>query len=233
MLTDKTDFVETWLAESPSGIGSFDMLEYNIHDLIHNGFVPATVNELKKIELNTMIYYWYEQDSKIILGAEFEKKPQGLLVRILGKNPKWKQRKPFASDLYMAVLQDQKRSIRIFSDKQLSDEGFKFWQRLLQRGFKISVYDSALPGQSLKTFDSPEEMNQYFKIDDTNFERYQYVLSSDSQVLGETRNHFNNRRYRELAGLMRGARLPGSLINFPFRFQLPAPHPLFETGMDD
>ena len=203
MQTNRTDFNETWLTESPSGLGDFelfDMLVYNIADLRKNGFIPTNLNNnLFKIELDTMIYYWYEANNVILLIVELEKKPLGLIVLAVAKNPTHRNKPPYATDAYLAILNDKKSSLRIISDKQLSNAGFSMWKRLYAAGNKVSVYDTSLPGGTFKTIDAAEDMNQYFQHDNTDYEKYRFILSPAGKVLGETRNHFHNRRYRELA----------------------------------
>jgi hypothetical protein len=114
-----------------------------------------------------------------------------------------KGRPPFATDLYDAVLADRKNiagsvnSIRLMSDRQLSDDGIKIWQRLLAQGHKISVYNNKEPGQSFIEITSEEELLQYFQDDNINFQQWQYVIS-ESASYAETRSFFNTRRMREL-----------------------------------
>lgn len=204
MTTDRTHFNNTWLAEMPQGIGKFelfDMIEYNINDLKKNGVKPVDVaSNLKKIDLPQSVYYWYESNGQIVLGIELSKEKQGWIVRAVGKNPRFKGRPPYASDIYNDVLRDSNHSIRLMSDIDLSDEGYNIWKRLFSQGHKISVYDRENPGQSFKTFDSLADFDKFFKTDDTNFRRYQYILSENGTMLAETRSHFNTRRMRELAG---------------------------------
>ena len=207
MTTSRTDFIQTWLTEMPEGLGkfeTFDQLEYNIADLKKNQ-LPITElgNNLKKIDLNQTAYYWYESNGVVLLGVELEKKQQGWIVRLTGKNPINRGRAPYASDLYNAVLKDSKHySIRLISDTQLSDEGYAIWKRLFDQGHKVSVYKRNDPGKSFQTFKSIEEFDQYFQHDNTDFRQYQYVLSESGEMLAETRSFFNTRRYRELAGLI-------------------------------
>jgi len=204
MTTDRTHFNNAWLIEMPQGIGTFelfDMIEYNINDLKKNGLTPVNLaGNLKKIDLPQSAYYWYEVDNKIVLGMELAKEKQGWIVRGVGKHPRLKGRPPYASDLYNAVLHDSGHSIRLMSDIDLSDEGYNIWKKLFSLGHKISVYDRKNPGQTFKTFDSLEDFDNYFKTDDTNFRRYQFILSESGMMLAETRSHFNTRRMRELAG---------------------------------
>lgn len=203
MTTSREDFNETWLTEMPEGLGNFDtfdMVEYNIKDLLkHDIKVNNLKNNLKKVDLSQTLYYWYQtSNGEIILGVELDKKPQGLIVRLVGKNPKYVGKQPFTSDLYQFILNDNKtKSLRLFSDNSLSDEGKQIWDRLFNLGLDVSVYDSLNPGKTFNTFNSKTEMDQYFKKDDRDFKRYQYVLSSPGEMLAEIRGHFNIRRLRE------------------------------------
>lgn len=202
-LTGRTDFVETWLREMPTGLGSFetyDQLNYTIKDRIKNGSKPIVVNDAdtKKIVGSHVAYYWVEGGDEILLGVELQIRPQGLVVSLTGKHPAWRGKPPFASDLYNLILKDNNKSLRLISDNSLSDEGYAIWQRLLKKGHKISVYDKENPGRSFVTLDSLEDMAKYFAHDDTDFKRYQYVLSEPGEMLGETRSFFHIRRHREL-----------------------------------
>jgi hypothetical protein len=206
MTTSRTDFTETWMSETPEGLGSFetfDQIKYNISDLRkHSVPVQDLGANLYKVDLNQTAYYWYERQGEVILGVELDKRPQAWVVRLTGKNPKFQGRAPFASDLYLAVLRDVKsHSIRLLSDTQLSDEGLGIWKRLFDQGISVSVYDRNNPGQSFRTFDSISDFDQYFKQADSDFRRYQFVLSETATVLAETRSFFHTRRFRELSGL--------------------------------
>jgi len=202
--TSRTDFVDTWLAEMPSGLGSFetyDALEYSIKDLLKNKANKQQVSQdFFKIDLNSSVYYWFEKNNQILLGVQLDKQPQGLVVSLTGKNPVKQGMPPYASDMYALILKDNDKNIRILSDTQLSDEGYNIWKTLLSKGFKVSVYDRAEPGKTFQTFDTIDQMNNYFQDDDTDYERYQFVLSEQKNI-AECRSFFNTRRYRELAGL--------------------------------
>jgi hypothetical protein len=201
----RADFESTWLTEMPEGIGSFELADtvaYGIKDRIKHGSVPVNLgNGLMKIEGVQTVYYWYEKNGNILLAIEFTKGPQALIVNAVGKFNKG--RPPFATDLYDAVLADRKNiagsvnSIRLMSDRQLSDDGIKIWQRLLAQGHKISVYNNKEPGQSFIEITSEEELLQYCQDDNINFQQWQYVIS-ESASYAETRSFFNTRRMREL-----------------------------------
>lgn len=65
-------------------------------------------------------------------------------------------------------------------------------------GAELSVRPQGLVVNALNTVD---DMRKYFQDDDTDFRRYQFVLSETHDILAETRSHFNTRRMRELAGV--------------------------------
>lgn len=205
LTTDRTDFNETWLAEMPSGVGNietFDAISYSIKDLLSHGVVPDVLaNGVNRVKLSSTIYYWYEKDSVILLGSQLSIRPQGLVVQLTGKNPRLRGQPPYASQLYNEILKDSGKGIRILSDTSLSDEGLNLWKKLVSLGHTVSVYDSENPGKTFQTFSTPHELDAFFKDDDTDFSRYQYVVSESGINLAETRSYFNTRRYRELAGL--------------------------------
>jgi hypothetical protein len=203
IFSNREDFVESWLTESPQGLGNFetyDAVEYHINDLLNNGLKPQSLgNNIKKIELNRTVYYWIQDDKgTILLGVHLEKKPQALVVMVTGKHPSIRGRPPYASDFYKFIIDDNKnQSLRLMSDESLSDEGKAIWDQLFNMGLSISVYDKENPGKSFTTFNTADEMNTYFKHDDTNFKRYQYVVSAPGKILAEARSYFHIRRFRE------------------------------------
>lgn len=200
----REDFERTWLMEMPTGLGNFDTfdnLEYNIKDRMKY-IEPISVSDNIWKMGDEVCFYWFGTKTEIILGAELHRKPQGLIVAIVGKNPKYKGKPPYASSLYDVILKDTHKSLRIFSDTMLSNDGYNIWKKLFQLGYHISVYDNEQPGKTFKTFDTEQEMDDFFEIDNNDFKRYQYVLSESGKYLGETRGYFNTRRYRELAGVL-------------------------------
>jgi len=125
-----------------------------------------------------------------------------MVESVVGKDPKLKGKAPWASDLYSDILKDTDKSIRLLSDIKLTDEGYIIWKKLLDKGHKITIYVINNPGQSIKSFRSTDEMDEFFKHDDTKFQDYQYVLSEDHNKMLYVSAHFNTRRARELTGLL-------------------------------
>ena len=207
-MSDRTEFNLTWLVESPVGIGDFpayDGLCSNIRGAITYGYPITTLpNNLKKIEEGNLLYYWYGTKDNILLGSELHVRDQGLVVSITGKKPELAKNPPYASDLYLAILQDTNRAIRLLSDEQLSNDGFKLWKRLYDGGACVAVYDNKekTAGQSFKLLPTLKDFNQYFSEHDSSYARYQYVImKKGSSAMAETMSYFGLRRLRETAGL--------------------------------
>ena len=204
-MDNRVDFVETWLTEMPYASGpvnAYNEFVHNLKDRLSDG---SKINILQS-GLHTVggqvSYYWYEDNGVITLGTELYKRDQGLVINITGKNPDYTGKPPYASDLYNEILNLTHRSIRLFSDAQLSDDGLKIWKKLFNLGNKVSIYDKTNPGNTFKTFNDIEELESYMGTDFNKFTKFQYVLSEYGECLAETRSNFNTRRYRELSGLL-------------------------------
>jgi hypothetical protein len=194
--------------ESPMGVGKFptyDGLCRVIRELAQDYSPIALENDLKKIEVGGMVLYWYEKDGVILLGCELHIRPQGLVVSITGKNPDLpKGSQPYASDLYVKIIQDTNMAIRLLSDEQLSDEGKGIWKRLYDAGLCISVYDRSekTAGRSYKKLRTLDDFESYHRDNDPSYMQYQYILAKNkSAALSETFAFFNLRAMRERAGL--------------------------------
>jgi len=206
MKTDRTEFKETWLSESPQKIQPADYysnMVYNINDYKKtkkpkllgnfNGF------EFKRIKTKNILFYWFEKEGVVILGIELGILPQGLKVNLIGKSPEYKQKEPFASELYSLILKDSKQGIRIMSDTSLSDEGFFIWKKLYMDGHTVTVYDATNPGRSYITLHSFSDFDNFFG-NTPEHANYQFILNENSSLF-ETRARFNLRRMRELSGM--------------------------------
>jgi len=199
--SNRQDFIESFiqndvLLEMPMRTGPTDTFSDLVSDITdsieiskdskYSNYAPITLSgNYKKIQGKDKCIYWYESNDEIVMGAEFDIKPESLAVKFSAKNPKFKGSSPYVSDLYMMVLDDLKhgsKSIRVDSDSKLSDAGFKVWKQLFNQGATISVYDTSVSnqiGQSLNRISSLDQLEDYFK-QDPNFEKYRYTLSESS-----------------------------------------------------
>jgi len=201
-ITERKDFYNSWLFESP------ELLEFPAWDEIRDNILDFSrkVPEQKKIlsknfrklELTNQVFYWFVENQEIIIGASLDKQPRALVVQMLGKNPKWKKKPPHASDLYLAILHDLKGSNQniVISDKTLSASAYKNWIKLFQAGYTISLYDKNHPGTSFKKFNSEDETKQYFG-QGRNFQNYRYILSESKTAQLDVSAAFRMREIRE------------------------------------
>jgi len=199
----RTDFNETWLTEMPAKLGNFgntfDILEKSIREWIEDGRKPEKLsNILYRLDGQNMMYYWYQDGDNIVVAVELDKKPQGMVVSIVGKNPEYSGKPPYSTDLYSDILPTIPYSM-LFSDNQLSDDGIQLWKKLsFDSSNTISVFNSKDPGKTFKTLNTPDELDSYLG-DDKYYDRF--VLSKKGHTLSETRSYFSTRRLREMAGM--------------------------------
>lgn len=205
-MTSRTDFNESWLSEMPMGVGKlglnlFDTIKYNITDFSNYGGKVETIgNGYFKMSGTQVAYFWHiGQDEQIDIAMELTVKPQALIVNGVGKSS---SSNIHASDLYHVILTNTGKSIRLFSDDVLSDQGFSLWKRLLNLGHTISVYDKETPSAGLQPITSQRELEKFYQKDNAEYRRYQYVLSESFEMLAESRSYFNTYRMRTLAGLL-------------------------------
>ena len=202
-MSGRDQFNTTWLVETPSTLGefgnTFDILSNSINDWINNGIVPTQIKpNLFTLHGQNIQYFWYQDKNEITLAVELEKRQQGYAVTIVGKNPKYSNKLPYATDLYNEILSVIPLSL-IFSDAQLSNDGISLWRKLISDPNNVvSAYNQQTPGKSFKTI-SPHELDDYIGPDHYYL---RFVLSRKGIALAETRSYFNTRRYRELSGMI-------------------------------
>lgn len=202
--TSREDFNETWLTESPKRVSPaeyYSQLVKDIAEFIEYGKEPIQVrdNLYKLIMLDNSLIYYIMEHGSISIGIELEKRPQGMIIRLVGKNPELKG-PPYASALYKLILEDIPANLKLLSDQTMTDSGITIWKRLFKDDYRILVYDSDNPGSSHQLIKGIDEFNLFFD-DANNFKKYQFVLTSP-KFLGETVNYFSIRRFRELSGLL-------------------------------
>lgn len=204
--TSREDFTDSWLAEMPMGIPTRQYhpnLVQNIRERIAAGYTSELVKPgLYRIVGPSVVHYWYGTEDTVALGIEMTRKPQALVVNFTAKDPASMGKPPYASDLYLDVLDSSHTPVRMVSDQSLSDEGLGIWRRLLVGGHKILIYDNKMPGTGRQLVSDTDELLSYFKHGEPDFKRYQYALVPPGEVLAEVISMFNTRRLRELSGLL-------------------------------
>ena len=205
-MNSRIRFTESWLPENPQGIEptkTFGSIKFNIKDLLNAGVTPLKTIDpsVFKIDLSDTVYYWMENPKgEIILGVELLKAQDNLTVSLSGKSDDLIGKAPYADQLYQTILQDSSKPL-LFSDIKLSNDGKKIWKRLVNSGRTVTVYDRKAPGQSRQTITTPDELEQFWKMDDPSYQRWQYVLSESGSMTHNIMAMFNTRRARELTSL--------------------------------
>ncbi|VVC06068.1 Uncharacterised protein [uncultured archaeon] len=198
-------FAKSWLFESPLNIGfaeHFEAILFDIDDWIDAGFKPISLGGgYFKIVGETKLYYFHRNlKNEIDISVELEKTPQNVTVRLLGKDPQYKGKLPYASDLYAKILDDN-RTIRILSDDQLSEEGFKLWERLFNMGYFIGIYNRlSLSGHPWIEITSKEQMKKYFGTSPRQFFKTHQFVAANRKNFVECRSNFHTQRLYEKAG---------------------------------
>jgi hypothetical protein len=203
--TTREDFQETWLMESPENIGSFPAWPTIKNIILEIVDLAPTIdlgNGLRKIDLPSTVYYWIEQDGEFAIGVELGRKPQALVVQLTGKNPLFDHKPPYASALYLSILEDAGKNIRLRSDDKLSEDGYAIWEQLYNRKHKVCLYDKNNPSATFVRFPSLSDMNRYFQKDDKKYQDYQYVLCESKIGFTDAIAIFQTRKYREDLGIL-------------------------------
>lgn len=197
--TGRKDFIESFLFEEPQYLESniWEQLKNDISELKSRSpnKIHKLGNNFYKLEFVNDVYYWFEQNNEFILGCSLDKKVHGFVVVMTGKNPKYTTRYPYASDLYLEILNDIKDNEKsiIISDKFLSKDGYKIWKRLLGAGHKISLYNINQPGNFIQ-INSLDQL-QDFMSNEKEKRAYRYVLSESEDDRQSISVSFKKRKY--------------------------------------
>jgi len=204
----RNDFIKSYLYEMPSGtppINPILQLINSISELKKYYQIIKLSNNLFKMEGNELVYYWYEENDAILLGAEFTKVKHGIVVNYVAKIEK--STPPYATDLYNDVLNDRKNiefanNSIIISDKRLSEDGISLWKRLFKKGHTISIYNTEDASNTFTKLNSIEDLESFFKMHDSSYEKYRYILSESGGNYAEVMAFFSLRRLHETSGTL-------------------------------
>jgi len=173
-------FNENWVFEIPqytgkSGNNPYDTLVYALRVNIDSGSKPENLgNGLHRLIVdNQDIYYWMEINDNVDIIVAMKVFRRGLAVNLIGKR---NGATTYASDFYQNILNSITGSL-LFSGDQLSDEGFKVWERLLNYGRTIMVYDPSNTDH-YKKLNTVQELKDYLGSEE-NYKKYRYVLSEN------------------------------------------------------
>ena len=122
------------------------------------------------------------------------------MVTGINKNPNGLNKEWYstASYLYSAILHNTINSIRLLNIHQIEDFVEGGWYSIFNNGHFVSIYTKQLPGQSMITFHSFKEFDEFFKNKDKN--QYEFVLTY-RLLIAEFLSCFNTRRMRETCNM--------------------------------
>ncbi len=199
-------FIKTFLVESPQNTGNshqdlFSSLSVAINDFLKEGVYSAkslgTLNAVKMVTLSS-VYFWTidTQTLEFELILQLEKKPLAWTVRGVDKNPKFAGAGTKAVDLYALAVRHSPKPIALMSDTTITTAGFRTWEKLINLGCKILVYDNKVKPIQYKAIHDLADLKSFY---DTNpsFKRYQYVLS---ESIGDIAGNFGLKRLRDMSG---------------------------------
>ncbi len=201
---DRDAFNDTFLFESPEPMEfpTWGILKYDIIELktAKPECVEKLDNNLIRMKFTNDLYYWIEnKDNEIILAVSLRKVPNGYYVMMSGKSSNYKNKPPYASEMYLKILKDLNDNV-IISDKTLSQSGFNIWKRLFNVGCKVLAYNTAIPGKSHIKINSEEEMKKFYQTG-KEYQNWRYVLSESLDAQIEIWPAFMTRRAREINNL--------------------------------
>ena len=175
-------FFLRYLEEAPQqldGLDSYDAISNTIGELLTSGATPEELNtHTFKISSGDSAYYWIgtkdgsniQVCSNVVSDGKFAK------VNSTSKNPKYANKSPYAIDLYLEIANTVPQGVRFSSDKIISSDGIKVWQRIFNAGKEIAVYDNKSDSYVVDRITSMAELKQYVNKN-SDFQKYQYVLA--------------------------------------------------------
>lgn len=185
-------FNESWIFEmprstGPSGHNPFTDLKSAIESNLSSGYREENIgNNLSRLTIDPgEIYYWITINGEMKIAARLSNFKKGLAIELVGKDT---GSNVFASDFYKEILKTISGSL-LFSGNLLSDEGFSVWERLLNTGNNITVYDPT----NTKNFQKVNTVDQLknFLGNTPDYEKYRYVLSTNKNIQEAIFSEFN------------------------------------------
>jgi hypothetical protein len=177
-------FRNIFLVEMPQklpGGNDFDaQVEMLRENLKYNPSVIQVVTNVFKNINGDQVTYWVgdEDASKVQIIVDTNIIGTFCKIVLTSKNPILSGNSPYASDLYLIIKEDVKPMHMVFtSDELLSDDGIRLWKGLVNRGNKVSVYDTSKQEYILSTIEDESQLDKF--IGDHNSKKYIFVLSED------------------------------------------------------
>jgi len=172
-----------FLKEMPQyapGGNNFQMQLATLRENLESG-LKATIltSNICMLDIGSQLTFWIGDPSatnvSIIANTSIE--DNFCKIDLISKNPTLlKGSKPYASDLCFAIKEViSNRHLVLSGGDIFSDDAIRLWHGLVQRGSKVSVYDTTANKYLLSPVKSADELSTY--IGDASKKRYIFVLS--------------------------------------------------------
>lgn len=161
--------------------------------------------DLKKVEntSKSFAYYMTDKAGVIVVGTIFKRlssgDPNSLEVSLTAKNPTYYSKPPYATDLYVAILESLGSDGKIYSDSMVSDDGVAIWKKLVTGKIGVvSVVDISDPTRVIQTINNVADINKYYTRGHHEYKKYRFLLTLHPI---QTAAQSETNRLQELAGL--------------------------------
>jgi len=190
-------FHRTFLAEMPwraQGGNDFpaqlEMLQENISD---GAEIISLGDNVFKTLLGNQITYWVGDKNAISVLIIVDTEINGNFCKVVltSKNPQLPPKSPpYASEVYLLIKKDLSNLHLTFSsDSIMSDDAIRLWRGMVDRGEKVSVFDTSKHQYVLSDVSAVDELEKY--IGDMGNQRYVFVLSENLTTQRGTHHLFN------------------------------------------
>lgn len=198
-------FVESWLEEAPQRVSSrndIDALRFSINEFQQYYSEKLIGNNIFSLEGVNGVFVYAKDNNIIVAAIELQKTPQNLEVVSTAKDPEYFKKPPYITDLYKSALSiANNNSLKMTSDKVMTDDGLEIWRKLLDQGLTVSIYNTDNPGTSHKKINNYNELSKYFG-NDVEYQKYRFTLSESTEHwFKSVREIFLTRRLLELANI--------------------------------
>lgn len=190
-------FYRTFLAEmpwrAPSGNDFAAQLEMLQENLKHGADVEEVSRNIFKATSENQLTYWAGDinATEVSIIVDTEINGNFCKVTLTSKNPQVPAKSPpYASDLYLLIKQDLSNlNLTFTSDAILSDEAIRLWNGIVNRGNKVSVYDTNTQKYVLTDISNAPELEKF--IGGIDHQRYVFVLSETTAAQRGIHHSFN------------------------------------------
>lgn len=190
-------FYRTFLAEMPWRVGGGNDFEAQLEALRENinegGEVERVTDVVYKVVSDTTRTYWIGDETATDVSVIVDAEVNGNFckVTLTSKNPSIPAKSPpYASELYLIIKNDLANLSLVFSsDYIMSDDAINLWKGIVNRGNKVSVYNTASHQYVLDRVETASDLEKF--VGDLSHQRFVFVLSENAEGQRGVRHSFS------------------------------------------